>query len=174
MSIEQNDKNSKKKIAIINQDGKVFGKLNIIDLFVVLLILLVTLGTIYKFKSRVAIISGGEKKISYQVVVKDIKSSSAKFYKKGLKVLDSKTNTDLGVIKNVHAEDYSDFITDINGIIHKSKKPDKIQVFLDIDANGIETEQAYLVGGTYELKAGADIYIATKYADVIGTINKVN
>ena len=62
---------------------------------------------------------------------------------------------------------------DINGVVHKAQKPDKIEILLNVKANAIETEQAYLVGGTYELKAGADIYIATKYADVIGTVEKI-
>lgn len=162
------------KKKLIDDNGKIFGKVNIIDLAVVILLLIVALGTMYKFKSHRVNINGGSKKICYQVLITDVKSSSAKFYQKNLSVADSKTSTALGTIKNVTVDDYYDMVTDINGVVHKTQKPDKIQILLDIEADGVETDQAYLIGGTYELKSGADIYIVTKYADVIGTIQNIN
>lgn len=161
------------KNKLIDNNGKIFGKINIIDLCVIILLLIVAFGTAYKFKSHKVNITGGSKKIQYQVLIKDVKSTSAKFYKKNLLVCDSKTSTALGTIKNVTINDYYDMVTDINGIMHKAKKPGKIQILLDIETNGIETDQAYLIGGTYELKSGADIYILTKYSDVIGTIENI-
>lgn len=158
---------------IIDENGKILGKINIIDLFVIIILLIVIAGTVYKFKSPIANINGGAKIIQYQIKIKDVTTSSAKFYKKGLHVSDSKTENYLGIIKNVTVNDYYDYITDINGIIRKSKKPNKIEILLDIEAQGVETEQSYLIGGTYELKSGADIYIITKYADVIGSVEKI-
>ena len=158
---------------IIDENGAIFGKLNLIDLFVLLILLLVIAGTIYKFNSHSTNINGGAKVIEYQIKIQDVKKSSAKFYTNGLKISDSKTGNPLGTINNVAVSDYYDYVADVNGIVHRSQKPDKIELLLSVKANAIETDQAYLIGGTYELKAGADIYIATKYVDVIGTVEKI-
>lgn len=158
---------------IIDENGCIFGKLNLIDFFALIILLLVIAGTIYKFNSRFTNINGGAKIIEYQIKIQDVKKSSAKFYTNGLKISDSKTGNYLGTINKVDVSDYFDYVPDINGVVHKAQKPDKIEILLNVKANAIETEQAYLVGGTYELKAGADIYIATKYADVIGTVEKI-
>jgi hypothetical protein len=161
------------KKKLIDDNGKIFGFINIIDFCVLVLLLIVAIGTFYKFKSHATNINGSSQKIHYQILIKDVKKSSVKFYQKNLSVSDSKTGVFLGTITNFSIKDYYDYVTDINGVVHYAQKPDKIQILLDVEANAVETEQAYLIGGTYELKSGADIYIMTKYADVIGTVEKI-
>ena len=159
---------------IIDKDGKVFGKINIIDLSIIFIFVVLIFGSVFRFKSNIFSKNNDVKLIYYHVKIRDVKKSSIKFYKPGLKVYDSNTKNYLGVIKGVIYYDYYDYITDIDGIIHRAQKPDKIEIDLGIKVNGLETDQAYLADGTYELKAGSDIYILTKYADVIGKIESVS
>ena len=79
----------------------------------------------------------------------------------------------MGVIKKVFVKDCFGYVKDINGKMKKAKKPERVNIFLDIESNGVIDDKAYLAEGNYELKAGSDIYILTKYADVDGKIEKI-
>jgi hypothetical protein len=162
-----------KRIVFLDSNGKIFGKINFIDLFIILLIIIVTFGSLYRFNSTSTNINAGSKLIDYEVKISDVKASSAKFYEIGLDVYDSKTKIYLGKIKNIIVNDYYDYVTDLTGQIHKTIKPDKIEIILQIEGKGIETDRSYLLSGTYELKVGTDMYILTKYADVNGLVYKI-
>jgi len=169
--INKEKKQDKKKI--IDADGKVLGKINIIDLIILVLILLVISGSIYKFNAHEINIMRDQKEINYKIKIKDIKSSSAEFFKIGDEIFESKTKIYLGEIKNIIVNDYYDYIFDMHGELHKSKKPDRIELLLEIKSHGIENNNAYLINGSYELKIGADIYILSKYIDMTGNIYEI-
>lgn len=158
---------------IIDSDGRLFSKINIIDFLVLIILFIVACASIYRFKGSINNINKGSRIIYYRVKIQDVKKSSSKFYKKNLDIYDSNTRTCIGRIKNIKIKDFYDYILDTKGIIHKVKKPDRIEIILDIKSKGIETNQAYLLNGTYELKVGSAIYLLTKYADVIGSVYKI-
>ena len=158
---------------IIDEDGKIFSKINIFDLMVIVIIIFVFLGTVYKFKFSKVNMKHDFGLINFAVKISDVKDSSSKFYKKGLRVFDAKSKNYLGVIKKVFVKDCFGYVKDMNGKMKKARKPGRINIFLDIESNGVIDDKAYLAEGNYELKAGSDIYILTKYADVDGKIEKI-
>ena len=158
---------------IIDEDGKFLGKINIFDLIVIFVFVTVVIGTCYKFKFGKINPKRKSELINFEVKISDVKDSSRKFYKKGLKVFDSKSKNYIGVIKNIFVKDCFGYVKDINGKMKKAKKPKRIDIFLDIKSNGVRNDNAYLAEGNYELKAGSEIYILTKYADVSGKIEKI-
>jgi hypothetical protein len=149
-------------------------KINIIDLFFCVLITMIILGTVYKFGSKIINISANSEIINYELKIRDIRSSSAKFYREGSEIFDSRTNICLGKIKKIIVNDFYDYVTDINGEIKKSKKPGRIEVVLEIESKGTETDKAYFINGTYELKTNTEIFINTKYTDMIAFVEKIN
>ena len=158
---------------ILDEDGKIFGKINIFDLIVIFIFITVVLGTCYKFKFGKINPKQKTKLINFEVKISDVKDSSRKFYKPGLKVFDSKSKNYIGVIKKVFVKDCFGYVKNISGRIKKAQKPNRVDIFLDIKSNGVINDTAYLTEGNYELKIGSDIYILTKYADVSGKIEKI-
>ncbi len=146
---------------------------NIIDVFVLVLIIGVALGTAYKFTSPAASVSGGQKTINYRVMIKDVRDFSGKYYEEGQEAFDSKTGTSIGVIKKVEILPYEDVLDMADGSVISAEVPGKIKIYLDLEATGLETDQSFLIGGTYELKTGAGIFIMTKYVDVTGVVDSI-
>jgi len=160
---------------VIDNKGKIFGKVSIIDIFVVLLVAVVVFGTVYKFKSpATSNITGGNTPIYFKVKIEDVRSLALNYYEEDMDVYDSKTGNYLGKIRSISSSPYVEEIEKADGSVIKTEKADKIQIDLEIEAKGVETEQSFLVEGTYEVKVGAGIYLMTKYVLTEGTVMEVH
>lgn len=160
---------------MIDKKGKIFGKISIIDLMVALIIVTIIVGTIYRFGSPVtASITGGNATINYTILIEDVRYFSANYYEEGLNVYDSNTGNFIGKIKDIRVEPYMGTIEMKDGTMVLAEKTERVKIFLDIEASGVVTDKAYLVGGTYEVKVGGGAYISTKYVDVTSSIFAVS
>lgn len=158
---------------MIDDKGRLFGKLSIIDIFVVVLILGVIAGTAYKLKGPVATVNRGDKTIYYTVKISDVRSFTTDYYEEGMRVCDSKSGAYIGKIDAIRVEPYMDTVIMNDGTLKLAEKPGKVEIYLDLSAEGVETDQSFLVGGTYEVKAGTGAYLSTKKVEVQGSVEKV-
>ncbi len=151
---------------MIDNKGRLFGKINILDLFVVILIVVLALGTYYKFTSPKTSIAGGDSNIEFVLKVRQVSDFTEKYYEVGDTVYDTKTGQNLGVITNVETTVSKDVIETVQGEAVLAEVPHKIDVYLTVNAQGLETEKSYLIDGAYELKRGSGIALKTKNVQV--------
>ena len=160
---------------VLDKKGKLFGKVSVVDIFVIILIAGLLAGAFYKLSSPVTnAIFGGDSTIYFSVRIQDVREFTQVYYKPGMSVYDSKTGLFLGRIEEVHVEPFVAKIEKSDGTIVAAAKPERIEIVLDIAGQGIETSQAFLVEGSYEVKIGAGVLLGTKYVDVSGYICAVS
>ena len=158
----------------MDKNGKLFGKISILDLFVVVLILGVIVGTTYRYtSSETAETLRGNTTIQYNLRISGVRDFTLENYHIGLECFDTATNESLGVITAIRVEPLREIMETLSGELAWAERTDVIDIFLDIEATGIETEQSYLLNGTYELKAGSEILMSTKYIYVMTTVESI-
>ena len=157
----------------MDKNGKLFGKISIFDIIILLLVLAVGSGTLYKFRSDQANVEGGQKPIVYTVRIPNVREFTLKYYESGQRCFDTKSGEEIGKIVAVRSEPFWDIYQDMRGNVLFVEIPDKIKIEIDVETLGLETDRGYYASGTYELKAGSDIFLSTKYVDVSAVIEHV-
>lgn len=162
---------------MIDKNGKLFGKISIIDLFVILAIVGLILGTIYKFTSSKTDVGTEDSLITYTLKIHGVSEHTVKYYQEeGLLCFDKKMSptNPIGTIIKAWSEPYKEVADTNSGIVERKEVPGRITIYIEVETQGLETDTGYFAGGTYELKAGSEVFLVTKYADAIATVEKIN
>lgn len=157
----------------MDRNGKLFGKISIFDVIVAVLIITVCTGVFYKSRSEKTNVEGGQKTIHYTVRIPNVRWFTLQYYQEGLRCFDTKTGEEIGKIVGVRSEPYTDHYLDMQGNVVLAEVPETIKIEVDIETPGLETDKGYFARGAYELKAGSEVYLTTKYVDVMGFMENV-
>lgn len=152
---------------IIDQKGKLFGKINIIDLAIIIVIVAVVAILGFKFlaPSQSGQDSQGICEVKYYIEeVSDFVSEKVNV---GDKLMDEAKNVGLGVVTNIELSDAVSYGTDAEGKWVKSSKPDYKSMIITSEVNAtkfghgmIVGASKYYVGHTFVLLAGeAKLYL---------------
>ncbi|MDR2903010.1 MAG: DUF4330 domain-containing protein [Clostridiales bacterium] len=158
----------------MDNNGKLFGKVSIIDLFAVILLIAAIGAGAYKVLSPSTAVSAGEKQLAYTLKINGVRDFTYEYYEEGHFCFDKKTNEPVGEIVGVRQEPYRERVVLLDGTVVYAEKPGVITIYVDIATKGTETDAAFFAGGTYELKAGSELNLRTKYVDVMGIIDSVS
>ncbi len=157
------------------KNGKVFGKINILDFFVLLLVVLLIIGAIIKFgKFNNKTEESSNQVLEYKFEVKNIREFTIDAIESGDMVYDSQTGVNIGVIKNVekkHAETYD--VAD-DGKTIPVDNPYRYDMTLTIETLGTVEKDAYYANKTIELKIDSEKKIETKYVKTTGKISEID
>lgn len=152
---------------IIDQKGKLFGKINIIDLAIVIVIVAVI--GILGFKFLAPSQSGGDAQGICEVkfYIEEVSDFVSEKVNVGDKLMDESKNVSLGVVTNVELFDAVSYGTDAEGKWVKSSKPDYKSMIITGEVNATKFDHGmivnaskYYVGHTFVLLAGeAKLYL---------------
>ena len=159
---------------IIDSKGKLFGKVNLIDLIVVLVVLLVAGGVAWKLfgpsvTNAIGSISG-TKMIQYEVVCPNVPENVVEYAKKqvGGQLM---SNGDLVTahITQVTAEPATTIVMDENGAPVSVINPEKFDMYFVVDATTVPTDDIYSVG-SQEIRVGKAHIMKTVFLELNGQI----
>ena len=158
----------------MDKNGKLFGKISIVDLVVLLLIGVLAAGSIYRFTSPATAVDRGNVAVNFTVRIDDVRDFTLANYHEGLRVYDRQAGQFLGHISGLrHAPHYQP-VAAFDGTVINAYRPGRLTIYLDITAEGGRTTPgAVYIQGTYELTAGSLIYISTRYVQVSGFIHSI-
>jgi len=155
----------------MDKNGKLFGKISIVDLTVLLLILVVGIGTIYRFSASAAQVDEAHTNIEFTVRIEGVRDFTLYYYHGGLPVHDRSTGQFIGTIAGVHVEPHYVLTTLNDGSIIMARMPDNyITIYLTIAAAGRETDGAIFAEGTFEVAVNSTLNLRTRYVQVSGLI----
>jgi len=157
----------------MDKSGKLFGKISIIDLFVILILLAIIGGTIYRFASPATAVAQGDVVINFTARIDGVRDFTLEYYQIGLPVFDRMANQQIGRIVGVRYEPQYAFGIAADGRAVHAPRPGIMVVFVDIETDGRETEQAIFAAGTYELRVGSIVHFATRYVEVQATVDAI-
>ena len=158
----------------MDKNGKLFKKISVIDAFVVLIILILIGGTVYRFTAPAAAVDRGDAIIEYTLMIDGVRDFTLEYYQIGLDVFDRMRNQHIGRIVGVRYEPQYAWGTMLDGSIVHAPRPGVMVVFVDIEANGRITDNSYFAEGTFEVRVGSIVNLGFKYIDVQSTVHTIS
>jgi len=158
---------------IIDKNGKIFGKISIIDIAVILVILVAIIGVSLRFISAPSKSAKQKINLTYVVEIEGVRSFTVDAFQKKGKVIDAKQKCLVGEIEDVEFSAQKKAEFDNDGNVVYAEVPDKYNVKVKIKAQGKESEHGYFVGSDTELCVGSTVKIATKYVNSTGKVQEI-
>lgn len=159
-------------LMLIDEKGRLFGKINIVDLIVVAVLILGVLGVGYKFLSSATTLFKKTEVIEIQFYNEDLPGYVADSIEVGDKVKDSVRNTVFGEVIDKEVKPSIVFGLDDEGVLRQTTRPGYVSMILTVRAEAIYTDTGiivnntdYYVGRSLEVRAGNGV-IWTRIRDI--------
>lgn len=144
---------------MIDRKGRLFGKINIIDLLFLLILIIAVVGGISRFRnSSISVENVTEGKMT--LLVDDIRAISAENIVEGEELYSYDKGVYFGKIVSKNVVPYEKEI-EYEGQWVKAPVPDKYSVYIDVDVDVTETDKAHMVAGQ-EVRVGTEYRLKSK------------
>ena len=151
----------------MDKNGKIGGKVSIIDILVVVLVVAVIVGIVARYGSSVTGAVKSNKQFEYVLKVESVRQYTVDALEKKGKVTDKKSEKDLGEIVDVQVE---------NATLQSLKNPElpgRYTCYVTIRATGKESDDNYILEDSTELSVGRNVDLYSKYVKTSGDIKSV-
>lgn len=160
---------------VIDEKGRLFGKVSLIDIFVVLFALVMVLAVYLRFFSHeTTSVRGGNDTFSYTVRINAVRQWTVDGFHVGDKLWDSDHDTYIGTITQVRSEPATWEYDLIDGTLKVANSEGRYDLYLTVEAEGLIKNGRYYASRTYEVGANGIVYFYTKYCSVSGTVWSMN
>ena len=157
----------------VDNNGKVNGKFNIIDLFVILLIIVVIAGIFVRFGSSMTGAVKSGKDFRYTVKIVGVRQYTVDALEKMGVITDKKCEKVVGEIENVEVAPAEFESTTASGKVVESILPERYNCIVTIKAPGKESDDAYYMEDETELSVGRTVDVISKYVKTSGEIKEI-
>ncbi len=140
----------------IDSKGRLFGKINIIDLAVVLLVGLLIAGGVYKFSNMQNVSTEDQKQISVKIEIEGEKQGLVDAIKAGDTLFDSVRGTEFGKITGKTIKPHQEMVINKDGTVEYKEIPGSFDGEIEIDAMAIVDSEGVLVA-TKAIYIGSEI-----------------
>lgn len=156
------------------KNGKIFGKVNLLDGTVLVLVIALLIAGALKFRTfNKTVDSNSNGKVVYTFIINNVREYTLSAFKSGDNVFDGMTDVNIGHIIKVDAKDANIINALADGTTILSDNPYKKDIILTIEAPGSSTSTAYFANKSIELKIGSEKNIKTLYAETAGKIASI-
>jgi hypothetical protein len=115
-------------------------------------------------------VGSGARKIEYILRIDGVRPFTVPLYEIGMRVFDKRTDDFIGVIKEIHVEEFLSTHNRLDGSVHRVLRPHQVTIYLTVEADGRETGSAFYASSSFKLKLDSTIQIVTKKMDVRAVI----
>ena len=158
---------------ILDKNGKIGGKISIIDIAVILIILVVAAGICVRYGSKVTTAVQSSENFRYELKIEGVRQYTVDALSKMGAVTDKKSEKNLGEIVDVQVEGATRESVTADGQVTYAPVPDYYTCYVTVDAHGKESEDNYVLDDTTELSVGRIIDFYSKYVKTSGIIMSV-
>ncbi len=157
-----------KNMKIINEKGKLFGLINVIDLIVLVILALLISGGVKRVRNAKPEMVSEPKKTLVTVEVSEVRKPTIDGLVVGDPLYHYDKGTYFGEIVDVKVDSYKEPVEG-DGKWILADVPEKYVATLTVEADGIETNDAIIVGGE-QTRIGHQFRLKNKRVAVFGTI----
>jgi len=159
---------------MIDRNGKLFGKISIIDLGIIVLVLAFAAGVYVKFGVlNQTTTSTTNETITITAKISAVRPLYYEQLKVGDAVFESDNETKIGVITDISKEAAEISYVDKDGQTKKAPAQDRYDIYLTIEGDGSITDGRYLMNRTYEIGVGSSKSLITKFVGFTGQIEEI-
>ena len=155
---------------IIDKQGKLFGKISIIDIIVVLAVVVIGFGLYVRFTSSGPKVETVTQKIEYTMIVKDVREGTVNALKKGGNMYDTTTKEYIGTIVDAVPAAAIGYESLENGEFVATELPEKFDVTVTVQLDGKVNSTGYYTSNNATLTVGSRYLFTSKYAKTTGEI----
>ncbi|MFZ5596401.1 MAG: DUF4330 domain-containing protein [Bacillota bacterium] len=155
---------------LVDDRGKVFGLINIIDLIILLVIILVAGGAYYKY-SHPAGAQGKNVTVEFEVMIPHIRPEMAQVIKVGDKMVKENSYTNV-TVKDVKTVPGYSVNVDARGQRVESLDPYLLDVYVTNTGTTVLSSATITMGGQ-EVRVGKDYFVKSRDYEFKGTVTKV-
>ena len=159
---------------VIDKKGKLFGKISIVDIIIILVVILALGAGFVRFSGGISDITARTVNIEYTYELKSIRQASVdslnrhgSFYKK------SAGEDFMGTITNVEIFPNDDFSLNANGEYVKTSAPERFDAIVTVTIPGKVMDSTIYTSTNQKLEAGSQVYMFTKWIACGGDIKSV-
>lgn len=150
---------------MIDKKGKLFGKINIIDLLFLIILIVAVVGGISRFKdSAISVESTSKGRMTF--LVDEVRMPTAENITEGQELYSYDKGTYMGKIAGKTVKPFEDAV-EYEGQWVNAPVPDKYVVYVDVDVDIKESDKSYVVGGE-EIRVGNEYRVKTKTSAFTG------
>lgn len=159
---------------LIDKNGKLFGKLSVIDLGILLIVVLCIVGVVLRFSGGLTDLSSQSIELEYVYEVKQIRQPGVDALSKMGEVYSKSANdAPMGTITQVNAVANDDFSILADGTIVQTSAPERYDVLVTIRVSGKQSDNALFTASSQRLEAGSHEFLFTKWVACEGDIKSV-
>ena len=158
---------------IINKEGKLFGKVSIIDIAVVLIIAILVAGIAFKFSGGKTSVVSGNEKIECTLFIKNVRMYTVDALKKGGSTYDDISKEKIGEITDVRYEEGEYQVNMADGSFKPVVPEDKYNVYVTVAFEGKISDDGYYTKSNKYLAVGTTVGAKTKYAHCQSTVYSI-
>ena len=154
---------------ILHENGKIFGKISMVDILVVAIVILLIFGIYSKFNNDIIPTNNNVSNNSniqefyFDIQIKNVIPETGSMIKQGDKVYDKTSGTEIGEVIEVKTSSAKvDFQTN-EGKIIESEIQGKIDIVVTVKSFGNIKNGKYLANHTIDILAGETRQFETKY-----------
>lgn len=149
-----------------DKNGKLFGKINIVDILALIIVAVLIVGIGYRFTGKPTANVATHEKFEYVVGIADVRYYTVDALEKMGDVYKAKTNEKAGKITKVEAVPYMKPTITADGSVQDIEIPGKYDVRITIETEGRIGETLYLDSSNREIYVGGNIDWYTKWVEI--------
>jgi len=158
----------------MDRNGRLFGKVSVVDIFVFLLIAAIAAGVVFRFGFSGAVARNDNLNIVYTVKITMVGDFTLEHYVVGTSVYERFSNNRIGEIVAVRDEPYfENHVTNDGRIVNVERYGTRI-VYVDIATRGFSTERSYFTEESFELRVGGEVSLWFRYVNVLGHVINID
>lgn len=157
----------------MDKNGNIKGKINIVDIAVILLIIVVIVGIAARYGNKITDSVKSDKQFEYVLKVENVRQYTVDAIKKKGNVTDKRSEKKLGEIIDVTVENATQQSTSASGAVTMTEVPDRYTCYVTIRAVGKESADNYILDDSTELSVGRNVDLYSKYVKTSGDITSV-
>ena len=158
---------------IVDKNGRLFGKINIIDIAVILVVLAVIAGVFVRFTGGAGKIVTATKKIEFVVEVEGVRDFTVDALMKKGAVTNKRYDVVTGEITSVSSKDAVHTSTKSDGTLVDAPMEDRYTCLVTIVTDGKESDSGYFDTNNEEIAVGREYTIYSKFVRTTGIIRKI-
>lgn len=158
---------------IIDENGKLFGKINLVDLGIIFVIIFAI--SIVGIKILNSKSEGTENAlISYTICVEGVREQSVgAISMQSENIIDAEKDELLGRIVDIKKEQATEMIEMADGTVKMGKHPEKFDLYITLEVEGIVSADGYFTKSGKKIMYGDTIGINNGYSQMFGMVENI-
>ncbi len=158
---------------IIDSNGRLFGKINIIDLIIIVAVIVLSVATVVKFRTSDSYLSKG-RTLEYTMLVENVRQATVDAIgQKTEGLIDYESKKEIGDIVDYEVMGASEVELMSDGTYKDVKYKDKFDILLTVRVQGTETEDNFYTLSGKKIVVGDELAINNGYVGTHARVKSV-